>query len=130
MATTARASPSRRCASSPCIAQRFNTLAEALEKARAENSRLYRNFIAVQEDERRQVANELHDEAGPCLFGITANVSSIERLAGQAPEAQGAAIKTRAAGNSDDRRSAEDHKSRPAAPACGPSSWGASPSRS
>jgi two-component system, NarL family, sensor histidine kinase UhpB len=78
------------------IAQRFNTLAEALEKARTENSRLYRNFIAVQEDERRQVANELHDEAGPCLFGITANVSSIERLAGQAPEAQGAAIKTRA----------------------------------
>jgi two-component system sensor histidine kinase UhpB len=66
-----------------------------LEKARTENSRLYRNFIAVQEDERRQVANELHDEAGPCLFGITANVSSIERLAGQAPEAQGSAIKAR-----------------------------------
>jgi two-component system sensor histidine kinase UhpB len=78
------------------IAQRFNTLAEALEKARTENSRLYRNFIAVQEDERRQVANELHDEAGPCLFGITANVSSIERLADQAPEAQGGPIKARA----------------------------------
>jgi two-component system sensor histidine kinase UhpB len=63
------------------IAQRFNTLAEALEKARAENSRLYRHLIGLQEDERRQVANELHDEAGPCLFGITANASSIARLA-------------------------------------------------
>lgn len=77
------------------IARRFNMLAEALEKARAENSRLYRNLIAVQEDERRQVANELHDEAGPCLFGITANVSSIERLSGQVPEAVAAQIKSR-----------------------------------
>lgn len=78
------------------IAGRFNTLAEALEKAKAENSRLYRHLIAVQEDERRQVANELHDEAGPCLFGITANISSIDRLVGQLPEPQGEQIKTRA----------------------------------
>ena len=79
------------------IARRFNTLAEALEKARAENSRLYRNLIDIQEDERRRIANELHDEAGPCLFGITANVSSIGRLADQGPEAQAAPIKTRVA---------------------------------
>jgi two-component system sensor histidine kinase UhpB len=77
------------------IAGRFNLLAGALEKARAENSRLYRNLIAVQEDERRQVANELHDEAGPCLFGITANVSSIGRLAEQAAVAQTEPIKMR-----------------------------------
>lgn len=78
------------------IVARFNMLAEALEKARAENSRLYRHLIGVQEDERRQVANELHDEAGPCLFGITANISSIERLSGQLPEPQSSQIKTRA----------------------------------
>ena len=77
------------------IAVRFNTLAEALEKARAENSRLYRNIIDVQEDERRQIANELHDEAGPCLFGITANVSSISRLADQAEAAETLPIKQR-----------------------------------
>ena len=77
------------------IASRFNTLAEALEKARAENSRLYGHVVEVQEDERRQVANELHDEAGPCLFGITANVSSIGRLADQMPETQGAQVKQR-----------------------------------
>jgi two-component system sensor histidine kinase UhpB len=77
------------------IAARFNTLAEALEKARAENSRLYRNIIDVQEDERRQIANELHDEAGPCLFGITANVSSIGRLADQADAPETVAIKQR-----------------------------------
>lgn len=77
------------------IASRFNTLAEALEKARAENSRLYKNVIDLQEDERRQIANELHDEAGPCLFGITANVSSVGRLAEQVPAVQGVPIKQR-----------------------------------
>lgn len=77
------------------IASRFNMLAEALEKARAENSRLYRNVIDLQEDERREIANELHDEAGPCLFGITANVSSIGRLSDQVPEAQGGPIRQR-----------------------------------
>lgn len=79
------------------IAEQFNTLAEALEKSRAENSRLYRNMIALQEDERRQVANELHDEAGPCLFGITANASSISRLADKTAEPQASDIKSRIA---------------------------------
>ena len=68
------------------IAQRFNTLAGALETARDENSRLYRQLITVQEEERREIANELHDEAGPCLFGITANASSIQNLANQRPD--------------------------------------------
>lgn len=77
------------------IAGRFNMLAEALGKARAENSRLYSNLIAVQEDERRRIANDLHDEAGPCLFGITANAASIARLAALEPNAQTAPINTR-----------------------------------
>jgi two-component system sensor histidine kinase UhpB len=58
-------------------------LAAALETARKENSSLYRQLIAVQERERREIATELHDEAGPCLFGITANASSIRSLAHQ-----------------------------------------------
>jgi two-component system, NarL family, sensor histidine kinase UhpB len=62
------------------ITARFNMLAEALGRARAENVRLYGQLITVQEDERREVANELHDEASPCLFGIMANALSIERL--------------------------------------------------
>ena len=65
------------------ITNRFNTLAGALDTAREENSELYQQIISVQEQERRDIANELHDEAGPCLFGITANASSIQNLAGQ-----------------------------------------------
>lgn len=64
------------------IAERFNLLAEALDRARAENAHLYGQLIMVQEDERREVANEIHDEASPCLFGITANALSMQRLVG------------------------------------------------
>lgn len=59
------------------IASRFNALAGALDASRAENRELLGHLITVQEDERRQIATELHDEAGPCLFGITANAGSI-----------------------------------------------------
>lgn len=62
------------------IADRFNQLAEALGRSRAENGRLYGQLITVQEDERREIANELHDEASPCLFGIMANAMSVEKL--------------------------------------------------
>jgi two-component system sensor histidine kinase UhpB len=77
------------------ITNRFNTLASALDIARDENSRLYRQLISVQEEERREIANELHDEAGPCLFGITANASSIRSIAAQLPGQRPEEIGTR-----------------------------------
>jgi len=77
------------------LTERFNTLASALGTARDENSRLYRQLITVQEEERREIANELHDEAGPCLFGITANASSIQRLADQKPDSRTTEISRR-----------------------------------
>ena len=80
------------------ITERFNTLASALDTARDENSRLYRQLITVQEEERREIANELHDEAGPCLFGITANASSIQNFADQLPDPRQAEMITRRVG--------------------------------
>lgn len=67
------------------VSSNFNTLATALEKAHADNSRLYRQLIAVQEDERRQIAADLHDEVGPCIFGIIANTGSIKQTAKKLP---------------------------------------------
>ena len=78
------------------LTQRFNTLAGVLGTTREENSRLYGQLISVQEEERRAIANELHDEAGPCLFGITANASSIQMLADQKPDRRTAEITRRA----------------------------------
>lgn len=62
------------------IARKFNSLAASLDQARAENGELYRQIQSVQETERREIARELHDEAGPCLFGITANAESVISL--------------------------------------------------
>lgn len=54
-----------------------NSLALALETARAENLGLSHRLITAQDDERRRTALELHDEVGPCLFGLKAHASSI-----------------------------------------------------
>jgi two-component system, NarL family, sensor histidine kinase UhpB len=68
------------------ISEHFNALAQALATARAENLQLSRRLITAQDDERRRTALELHDEVGPCLFGLKANASSIAGAAGALPD--------------------------------------------
>jgi two-component system, NarL family, sensor histidine kinase UhpB len=87
------------------IADRFNALAEALDTARAENSRLNHRLITAQDDERRRTALELHDEVGPCLFGLKANATSIAAIAGTLPEATAGKVRERA----DDMLGIVDH---------------------
>jgi two-component system, NarL family, sensor histidine kinase UhpB len=77
------------------ITEHFNALAGALEAARAENLALNRQLITAQDDERRRTALELHDEVGPCLFGLKANASSIASAAAALPEADRQAIAAR-----------------------------------
>jgi two-component system, NarL family, sensor histidine kinase UhpB len=67
------------------IADQFNALARALETAHIENRHLNRRLITVQDDERRRTALDLHDEVGPCLFGLKAYASSIASTAGGLP---------------------------------------------
>jgi two-component system, NarL family, sensor histidine kinase UhpB len=61
------------------IVDRFNALAGALDAVRTENLALNRRLITAQDDERRRTALELHDEVGPSLFGLKANVASIAK---------------------------------------------------
>ena len=61
------------------IADRINALAAALERLDAENHRLLRSMIHVQEEERRTIARDLHDEIGPFLFAIRAGVGALPR---------------------------------------------------
>jgi two-component system, NarL family, sensor histidine kinase UhpB len=67
------------------LADRFNALAGALDAARTENLALNRRLITAQDDERRRTALELHDEVGPSLFGLNANVASIATAASGLP---------------------------------------------
>jgi len=61
------------------IGQQFNRLAESLGRVTADNHRLIDRLLSVQEQERKQLAAELHDEFGPALFGIRAEAACILR---------------------------------------------------
>jgi two-component system, NarL family, sensor histidine kinase UhpB len=78
------------------IVDRFNALAAALDRLRAENARLSQRLITAQDDERRRTALELHDEVGPSLFGLKANATSIAKAAGDMPEAAARSVAARA----------------------------------
>jgi two-component system, NarL family, sensor histidine kinase UhpB len=77
------------------IVDRFNALAGALDDVRAENLALNRRVITAQDDERRRTALELHDEVGPSLFGLKANVASIAKAALGLPGAAAATVADR-----------------------------------
>lgn len=59
----------------------FNQLAENLGSALAERSELTRRLIALQDDERRHLARELHDEFGQSLAAIRAVAASARQTA-------------------------------------------------
>ena len=59
----------------------FNRTAETLARTSEGNRLLNRKLLTAQDDERRRMALELHDEVGPCLFALDANASSIVTLA-------------------------------------------------
>jgi two-component system sensor histidine kinase UhpB len=51
-----------------------NELAATLTQLDHENRSLLRKMVSIQDEERRDIARELHDELGPLLFAIRANV--------------------------------------------------------
>ncbi|WKA31868.1 histidine kinase [Bradyrhizobium roseum] len=58
-------------------AQEANELARTLNRLSHDNRRLLRQIVSLQDDERQDVARELHDELGPLLFGIRANTVAL-----------------------------------------------------
>jgi signal transduction histidine kinase len=61
----------------------FNHLAESLDTALSERAELTRKLIALQDEERRHLARELHDEFGQSLAAIRALASSARQTAAQ-----------------------------------------------
>ncbi|HEY8161360.1 MAG: histidine kinase [Methylocystis sp.] len=63
------------------IGDRTNALAATLARLDDENKQLLRRMIHVQDEERRAIARDLHDEIGPFLFAIRAGVGALARKA-------------------------------------------------
>ncbi|TDX66802.1 two-component system sensor histidine kinase UhpB [Methylosinus sp. sav-2] len=61
------------------IAGRVDALAETLARFDAENRALVERIIHVQDEERRDIARDLHDEIGPFLFSIRAGLGALAR---------------------------------------------------
>jgi two-component system sensor histidine kinase UhpB len=63
------------------ISEKFNHMAEVLNRSREQNRYLTQRSLAIQEDERRKLAYELHDELGQSITAIKAVAASIEKHA-------------------------------------------------
>ncbi|MGD9541238.1 histidine kinase [Methylocystis sp.] len=62
------------------IAAALNSLGATLDRVKQENRELVDRLIQVQEAERKDIARDLHDEAGPCLFSIRATSATLQEL--------------------------------------------------
>jgi two-component system sensor histidine kinase UhpB len=63
------------------LAQGFNAMVERLSAAEVRNLRLNEQLLTLQEEERTDLARDLHDEIGPFLFAVNLDAASIERAA-------------------------------------------------
>ncbi len=60
------------------VSRGLNRLAAQLADAEARRIRLERQLAAVQEEERAELARDLHDEIGPLLFAVGVDLSVIQ----------------------------------------------------
>lgn len=58
----------------------FNQMSGRLADADADNRRLNAQLLTVQEQERGDIARDLHDEVGPYLFAISIDAAAASRL--------------------------------------------------
>jgi two-component system sensor histidine kinase UhpB len=68
------------------IGETFNHLASTMRQTQEKNDLLIGKLISLQETERRELAHELHDELGPCLFGIKSEAACIGHVAATVTE--------------------------------------------
>jgi two-component system, NarL family, sensor histidine kinase UhpB len=60
--------------------QGFNQMVERLARSEAQNKRLQEQLTTVQDEERADLARDLHDEIGPLLFAADVDAVAIEQL--------------------------------------------------
>ena len=67
------------------MAARLNALAGRLGELSHENRALGQRIVHAQDEERREIARDLHDEIGPSLFAIRAGLAALARKAEAGP---------------------------------------------
>ena len=65
------------------IYREFNRMAVRLQDAERQNRALNIQLNTVQEEERSDIARDLHDEIGPFLFAVDVDAQAIPKLAGR-----------------------------------------------
>ena len=60
-------------------------MAERLDAAQTRNLRLTEQLLTLQEEERTDLARDLHDEVGPFLFAVHLDAASIEQAVSIGP---------------------------------------------
>jgi two-component system, NarL family, sensor histidine kinase UhpB len=75
----------------------LNDLASTLSELSSENARLLRRLVILEEQERRDLSRELHDELGPLLFAIRANSEALLARSDHSPSDNSPAAKLRQA---------------------------------
>ncbi len=63
------------------LLHRFNALGASLIEASQENRALRARLVSLQDEERKEIARELHDEIGPHLFAARAQAGAARRTA-------------------------------------------------
>jgi two-component system sensor histidine kinase UhpB len=69
------------------IGEKFNSLASSLEHTLTDNRMLCHKLMSLRESERKNIAQELHDELGSCLFALKAQTACIVAGVARSPPA-------------------------------------------
>ncbi len=62
------------------VYQAFNTMAIRQKRTEATNRKLHEQLLSVQEEERADIARDLHDDIGPFLFSVDVETAAILKL--------------------------------------------------
>lgn len=64
------------------VASGFNRMASRLEEAESQKTMLEEQLSSVQEEERAELARDLHDEIGPLLFSVSLDAAAVQKSLG------------------------------------------------
>ncbi len=75
------------------LAEGFNHMAERLSSYRAKNQRLQEQILSLQDEERAEIARDLHDEVGPYLFAIQVDADRLAKSGNEQSRDRAGAIR-------------------------------------